>query len=67
MLVGDYGNNRVATAHYQNPDYSEHDLQVGEGIVSLMALGLPTIRKTVPYSGFEEGLKGAVRAVELYA
>ncbi len=41
MLIGDHGVNRVDRAHYENPDHSEHDLQIGEGIVSIMALGLP--------------------------
>ena len=66
MLIGDYGINRVATAHYQNPDCSQHDLQVGEGIVSLMALGLPGIRKTIPYRKFDEAIAGATAAVEIY-
>lgn len=66
MLIGDHGMNRVKSPHYVNPDHSEHDLQIGEGIVSLMALGLPAIRKTVPYSDFSSGLEGAVAAVLLY-
>lgn len=66
MLIGDHGINRVASAHYQNPDRSQHDLQVGEGIVSLMALGLPGIRKTIPYRTFEEAVSGAAAAVEIY-
>jgi hypothetical protein len=49
MLIGDYGVNRVKPVHYENPDHTGHDLQVGEGIVSLMALGLPTIKRAIPY------------------
>lgn len=67
MLIGDHGLNRVGTVHYENPDRSEHDLQVGEGIVSLMALGLPAIRKTVAYINFEEAIIGATAAVEVYS
>lgn len=66
MLVGDLGINRVDRAHYENPDHSEHDLQIGEGIVSLMALGLPAIRKTVPYKTFDQAILGAVAAVTVY-
>lgn len=40
MLIGDYCVNRVESGRYINPDGREHDLQVGEGIVSLMALGI---------------------------
>lgn len=67
MLIGDHGFNRIHSAHYKNPDRSEHDLQVGDGIVSLMAMGLPGIRKIVRYSDFEDGIVGAVEAAKLYA
>jgi hypothetical protein len=66
MLIGDLGMNRVGRAHYENPDRSEHDLQIGEGFVSLMALGLPAIRKIVTYKTFSEAIAAAVAAVELY-
>ena len=66
MLIGDLGMNRAGGAHYENPDHSEHDLQIGNGIVSLMALGLPAIRKIVPYETFDEAISGAMDAVTLY-
>ncbi|MBY0363188.1 MAG: hypothetical protein K2X45_14890 [Phreatobacter sp.] len=66
MLIGDYGINRVRRVHYRNPDSSEHDLQIGEGIVSLMALGLPGIRKTVAYSRNDDVIAAVVEAVKLY-
>lgn len=66
MLIGDYGVNRVSRAHYENPDHSQHDLQTGEGVVSLMALGLPAIRRTIHYETFGDAISGAVAAVTLY-
>ncbi|WP_434033011.1 hypothetical protein [Cupriavidus sp. a3] len=66
MLVGDLGFNRVKGAQYQNPDHEYHDLQIGKGIVSLMALGLPAIRENVSYKTFSEAIQGAVEAVRLY-
>lgn len=66
MLIGDHGINRAKSAHYENPDHSEHDLQIGEGIVSLMVLGLPAIRKIVPYSDFDAAVVMAVEAVKLH-
>jgi hypothetical protein len=63
LLAGDLGVNRVKTIQYQNPDHEIHDLQIGKGIVSLMALGLPTIRKIVHYTTFSEAISGAVEAV----
>jgi hypothetical protein len=35
---------------YKTADEEIHTLQLGEGYVSLMALGLPSIFKVVPYS-----------------
>ncbi|MGJ5035697.1 hypothetical protein ACQR13_16455 [Bradyrhizobium sp. HKCCYLRH3059] len=67
MLIGDLGINRVDRAHYENPDHSEHDLQIGKGIVSLMALGVPAIRKIVPYRVFAEAVVEVVKAVRLFA
>jgi len=66
MLVGDHGVNRARPVDYENPDHSVHQLQVGDGIVSLMALGLPNIRKVVFYSAFDAGIAGALEAVGLY-
>lgn len=66
MLVGNLGLNRVGHVHYANPDQTQHELQIGEGIVSLMALGLPAIRKTVSYETFGEAISKTVSAVALY-
>lgn len=52
---------RVAEAHkappvqYKNPNRTTHSLQLGEGYVSLMALGLPSVFKVVPYTSEAEG------------
>ena len=66
MLVGDYGVNRVRPAKYENPDHTTHELQVGEGIVSLMALGLPAITKIIEYGAPNEAVSAAVDAVQLF-
>ena len=66
MLIGDLGLNRVKEVQYRNPDNSEHELQIGRGFVSLMALGLPNIRKTVQYKEFEEAILEASNAVQLF-
>jgi hypothetical protein len=50
---------------YANPDRSSHMLQIGEGYVSLMALGLPTIFKVVSYESDDEGLRKIVEAASL--
>ena len=66
MLVGDLGINRVSEVRYRNPDSSEHEIQICMGIVSLMALGLPTIRKTIYYCAFDEAISRAANAVRPY-
>ena len=65
LLIGDYGINRVKTAHYVNPDATEHDLQIGEGIVSLMALGLPSISQKISYQESFTAIDACVRAVDM--
>lgn len=67
MLVGDLGINRAHKVQYQNPNHAQHDLQIGRGIVSLMAIGLPAIRKIVSYRTFDEAIHEAVEAVSLYS
>lgn len=66
MLIGDYGVNRVKPAHYFNPDSSGHNLQIGEGIVSLMALGIPSIHQRIGYTRQEEAIRQCVAALKLF-
>jgi len=66
LLVGDYEVNRVKSVHYTNPDLTEHDLQVGEGLVSLMVLGLPGIRRIIRYDDAKVAIGRAFEAVQLY-
>ena len=66
MLIGDYGINKVQSARYTNPDASKHDLQVGAGIVSLMALGVPSIHRTIGYTEQETAISLCVEAVRVF-
>lgn len=70
IIVGfrDFGSNRAEPVTYINPDASSHKLQIGEGFVSLMALGLPTIVEIQRYGTAEEGvarISESVRALNL--
>lgn len=67
MMIGDHGLNHMDPAHYINPDQSEHDLQIGAGIVSLMALGLPAIRKIISYTNFSDAISEAAATVTLWS
>ena len=62
LCFGDWGGNKAAPAEYENPDHSRHTLQIGEGYVSLMALGLPNILRILYYRARQEAL---TRIVEL--
>jgi len=42
--------NKATPVSYENPDHTRHDLQIGEGFVSLMALGLPSVFRVIRYS-----------------
>jgi hypothetical protein len=62
-----YGSNKVEPVQYENPDHTRHELQVGEGFITLMALGVRSVFKVVQYSKVEEGLclsTANLRAVE---
>jgi hypothetical protein len=50
----------------QNPDHSRHSLQVGDGYVTLMALGVPTIFKVVRYLDRQDGLEKVMSALDLF-
>lgn len=50
---------------YKNPDGSRHHLQIGEGHVTLMALGLPTVFSVVRYAEPDDGIAKIAAAVEL--
>ena len=56
---------RVPEAKYENPDKSQHNLQIGEGYVTLMALGLPTIFKVIGYCHEQEAIQAILIATSL--
>lgn len=58
----DFKDNKAEPICYQNPDKSCHELQIGEGFVSLMALGLPSVYKAIKYNNCEDGIQ-AIRSV----
>jgi hypothetical protein len=54
---------KATPVEYVNPDRHRHMLQIGEGYVTLMALGLPNIREVIGYSDEHEGLRLIVDVV----
>ena len=59
----DSGENRAPPASYENPDHSMNELQIGEGFVSLMALGLPSVFEVLKYSESNGGIACLVNSV----
>ncbi|WP_394687132.1 hypothetical protein [uncultured Xanthomonas sp.] len=51
---------------YRTPDQDLHSLQLGEGYVSLMALGLPTIAKVLSYGNDADALAKVGAAIDAY-
>lgn len=51
---------------YTNPDTKQHDLQIGEGYVSLMALGIPTVFKVIGYENESQAIASVLDAVRLF-
>ncbi|MGR9535694.1 hypothetical protein [Rhizobium leguminosarum] len=66
LLFRDFGHNRADHRSYKNPgDTGTHDLQIGEGFVTLMALGLPNIFKVIQYDSREDCRKLISEAITL--
>jgi len=49
---------------YTTPDHKTHSLQLGDGYVSLMALGLPSIFEVLPYSDAEQAYTQVEKVVD---
>jgi hypothetical protein len=61
----DFGNNKAEPVAYSNPDDSRHELQIGHGYVSLMALGIPGVFRVIRYSSPSEGIRRILSTVDL--
>ena len=60
-------NNKSIPISYTNPDTTKHDLQIGEGYVSLMALGIPNIFRVIQYLDVKDGITKILDAVNLFS
>jgi len=50
---------------YETPDHIEHSLQLGDGYVSLMALGLPSVYKVIPYTDSSNAYRALVELLRV--
>jgi len=55
---------RATPVQYQTADQEVHSLQLGEGYVSLMALGLPNVRQVLPYKNTEQALNDVLKTFQ---
>jgi hypothetical protein len=65
LCFRDFGTNKAAPIGYRTPDLKRHDLQIGEGYVSLMALGLPSVFRVLRYSGPADGIRQILEITSL--
>jgi hypothetical protein len=65
LCFKDFGVNKAKVVSYTNPDHSLHELQIGDGFVSLMALGVPSIFKVIKYDDSIEGISEIIKAINL--
>jgi hypothetical protein len=66
LLFKDYGSNHAAERHYKNPgDSVDHTLQIGEGFVTLMALGMPSLFRVIRYKDLDDCAKQLEQALSL--
>ena len=57
LIYNNIQSQKASPVSYKNPDNIEYRLQIGEGIVSLMALGLPNVLKVLPYENLDNCCK----------
>lgn len=61
----DFGVNQALEVAYENPDHSKHALQIGQGFVTLMALGVPGVFRVEQYDSIAQGVDRVLEAVAL--
>jgi len=67
LCYRDFGMNKAIPVTYENPDHTRHNLQIGDGFVSPMALGVPGVFKKINYVDAADGTAQLVNAVRLLA
>lgn len=65
ICIRDAAQNRASATKYENPDGKQYDLQIGEGFVTLMALGLPSVFRVLKYKNASDGIAQVLDTVSL--
>ncbi len=66
LCFRDYGKNKADPIEYKNPDQKKHCLQIGEGYISLMALGMPNIFRVIKYQDTKDCILKVISTVQLF-
>jgi hypothetical protein len=61
----DAAENRADQVKYENPDGQRYELQIGDGFVTLMVLGLPSVFRVLRYKNSADGIAQVLAAVSL--
>ncbi len=61
----DFGINKSLPITYENPDHTKHSLQIGEGYISHMVLGLPSLFRVLQYDNDQDGVSKINECVQL--
>lgn len=59
LIFDGSSSHQALPVRYKNPDESEYDLQIGDGHITLMALGLPNVRCVIRH-GMTDGDYSAI-------
>ena len=62
----DFEINKSNPVSYVNPDKSNHNLQIGDGFISHMVLGLPNVVNAIQYDSDLEGINSIIDALSLF-
>jgi len=65
LCFRDFEINKVQPVSYENPDHTRHQLQIGDGYVTLMALGVPSIFRVIRYLNSQDGVNKILETVKL--
>lgn len=64
LCYKDFGQ-RVSKAKYENPDHTMHELQTGEGFVTLMAMGVPSVFRMIQYKNCADGIAAILDVINI--
>jgi hypothetical protein len=65
LCFREFSTNKSVAIVYETPDHQQHSLQIGDGYVSLMALGMPTVFRVIRYRDNTDGVRQVMDVAKL--